>query len=197
MEEEFEDINSPSDEVTTPEEVEVGLPKDPIEIEPIDEEVQEAEVLKQRNQELYEQLKKAKGFVRDPKDGKWIKKEALQVPKQEVKVSEDITRTELYSLVKANVPEEDTQEVILFAKSHGMSVTDALKDDRMKAVLKVNSEYRKSAEASNMGGSRKGQLKPTPEALIEQASRGELPEDINALAKARIEKKRIEMGLRN
>ena len=112
-----------SEEVVTPEDdepKELGLPADPVEVEPKDEDNADAEALKQRNQELYEQLKKAKGFKRDVKTGKWVKPE----PKAEVEVqgTGDITKTELYSLVKANVPDEDVNEVAIYARSHKITV---------------------------------------------------------------------------
>lgn len=203
MDDTFENLDSQNQESEMTENTEIGLPKDPVETEPIEEELsvedlkQEVQLRRQREQELYEQLKKAKGFVRDPKDGKWVKKEVLQVPKQETRVSEDITRTELYSLVKANVPEEDTNEAIIYAKSHGLSVTDALKTDELKAVLRVRAEFRKSAEAASMGGSRKGTVKPTNDSIIDNAKKGQFPEDLAELAKARAEKKRQELLGRN
>lgn len=182
MENNIEDLDSQNQEEITPEsEPEVGLPADPIEVEPIEEEAEDTEILKQKNQELYEQLKKAKGFIRD-KEGKWVKKETLQQPK-EVKVSEDITRTELYSLVKANVPEEDTQEVITYAKSHGIDITEALKKDEVKAILKVRQEYRKTADAANTGFSRQGSRKIADEALLENASKGIVPTDDEGIAR--------------
>lgn len=183
MENEIENLDSPNQEPEVAENTEVGLPADPVEVEPIDEQAEEAEVLKQRNQELYEQLKKAKGFVRD-KDGKWIKKETLQVPK-EVKVSEDITRTELYSLVKANVPDEDTEEVVVYAKSHGINVTEALKTAEVKAILKTRKEYRATAEATNIGNTRRGTIKPSTDTLLSDARKGVYPADAAELAKAR------------
>ena len=188
MENEIEDLDSQNQEEVAPESEEFGLPVDPIEVEPQDEDSADNEVLRQKNQELYEQLKKAKGFVRD-KDGKWVKKETLQVPK-EVKISEDITRTELYSLVKANVPEEDTQEVITYAKSHGLSITDALKTPEVKALLRVRKEYRTTAEASHTGSSRRGSSTVSEDTLMSNAQKGIMPEsdeDITRLAKMRIE----------
>lgn len=193
MEQEIVPSDTPTEEeIETPEEteLEVGLPADQPEVEPIDEETADAEALKQRNQDLYEQLKKAKGLVRD-KDGKWVKKEALQVPKKE-RVSEDITRTELYSLVKANVPEEDTNEVVIYAKSHGLSVTEALKTPQLKAILKVNQEYRNTAEAANTGSSRRGVSKVPDDVLEASVSQGKLPqseEDLKRLVKIHIGKK--------
>jgi uncharacterized protein YdbL (DUF1318 family) len=183
MDQNIENFNSPNEEeIVNPinnEPNQYGLPADPIEVEPKDEDADDSELLKQRNQELYEQLKKAKGFVRD-KDGKWVKKEIHEVPK-ETRVLDDVSRTELYSLVKANVPEEDTQEVVIYAKSRGMTITDALKTPEVKAILKVRQEYRTTANASNVGSSRRGVSKITDEALIENASKGNLPTDDEAI----------------
>jgi len=184
MENELENLDSPNQEEVAPESDEVGLPADEPEVEPKDEEAEDTEELKQRNQDLYEQLKKAKGFIRD-KDGKWVKKETLQLPKKEVKISEDITRTELYSLVKANVPEEDTQEVITYAQSHGLDVTEALKRDEVKAILRVRKEFRTSADAANTAGTRRGPAKVSDETLLENARQGIYPSDAASLARAR------------
>lgn len=194
MEENIEDINSPSDEVVSePESDEVGLPADPIEVEPIDEETAETDKdaiiaeLRQKQQETYEQLKKAKGFIRD-KDGKWVKKEEHKVVQKDEPVTGDITKTELYSLVKANVPEEDTQEVITYARSRGMTVTEALKTPEVKAILGVRKEYRNTAEATNAGGSRRGSSKISDETLLSNAEKGIMPEkqeDLERLIKAR------------
>lgn len=192
MENELEVIDSPNNEEAAPQ-AEYGLPEDTPEVEPIDQDfaVEDKDAiiaeLKQKQQETYEQLKKAKGFIRD-KDGKWVKKETLQVVKEQPKVSEDITRTELYSLVKANVPEEDTQEAVIYARSHGVTVTDALKTPELKAILRTRAEYRKSAEAANMSGSRKGSLKPTADQIIENAKNGKIA-DVDALVEARMQKK--------
>jgi len=188
MEENIETINSTNDEEITPkseEPVEVGLPADPIEVEPKDDDTEDADALRQKNQDLYEQLRKAKGFKRD-KDGKWVKPE----PKPEkVEGTGDITKTELYSLVKANVPDEDVNEVVIYARSHGISATEALKLPEVKAILKVKQEYRTTAEATNTGGSRRGSAKISDEQLLANALKsGEMPdndEDMIRLINAR------------
>ncbi len=203
MKNEIENINSPNDDeevapepeseevVPEPESEEVGFPADPIEVEPKDEEEGDSELLKQKNQELYEQLKKSKGFIRDKKTGKWVKKEQPK-PEKEVEGTGDITKTELYSLVKANVPEEDVNEVTIYARSHNISVTEALKLPEVKAILKVKQEYRKTQEASNTGSSRRGSSKITDEMLLSQANKGIMPdseEDMVRLIRARRESK--------
>lgn len=188
--ENIENLDSPNEEeVNEPEivEPEVGLPADPVEVEPKDDAEEEAEVLKQKNQDLYEQLKKAKGFIRN-KEGKWVKKEkpVVPAPVEEKPGMAGITTEELYSLVKANVPDEDTVAVKRFARSNAITITEALKNDECKAILKVRKEYRKSAEAANIGSSRLGQLKVSDDALKSNASKGNLPTDdasIERLAK--------------
>jgi hypothetical protein len=192
MDEPIENLDSPNEEeVVIPEKdepIELGLPADPVEVEPKDEDTADSDALKQKNQELYEQLKKAKGFIRG-KDGKWVKKEVPQVIQKEVTMPGDITRTELYSLVKANVPEEDTQKLLTYARSNSLTVTEYLKTDDAKALLRTWSDQRKAAEAVAMGSSRYGASKVSEEALVKNASKGILPTDeegIEKLVKATI-----------
>ena len=186
MEEEIVPSDTPTDEEITPiesEPEELGLPADPVEVEPKDDDIADSEALKQKNQELYEQLKKAKGLIRDGKTGKWVKKETLKVEAKETTLPGDITRTELYSLVKANVPDEDTQEVIIYARSHSITVTEALKTPEVKAILKVKQEYKKTAEAANISSLRGGAYKLSDEALQENALKGNLPTDDEGIAR--------------
>lgn len=192
MEEKIENLDSSNQEEIvepeTDEPTEVGLPADPVEVEPKDDQVEDLEELKQRNQELYEQLKKAKGFVRDQKDGRWVKREK---PK-EVQGSGDITKTELYSLVKANVPDEDVNEVILYARSHKITATEALKLPEVKAILRTKAEVRKTAEAANFSSTRRGAPKVKGEDLVRNAEKGEAPqeEDIETFIRARLDAKK-------
>lgn len=185
MEENIDDVDILSnEEIVNPENdepKEVGLPADPVEVEPKDDDVEDIEAVKQKNQELYEQLKKAKGFKRDAKTGKWVKPEPK--PEKEVEGTGDVTKTELYSLVKADVPDEDVNEVVIYARSHKVSVTEALKLPEVKAILKVKQEYRKTAEAANTGSSRQGSRKISDETLKENASKGILPSDDEGIAR--------------
>ena len=175
MNEEIVDLDAQNQEevITEDEPKELGLPEDPVEVEPKDDDTADSEALKQKNQELYEQLRKAKGFVRN-NEGKWVKKDTLKVAPKETKVSEDVTRTELYSLVKANVPDEDVNEVVIYAKSHNLSVTEALKTPEVKAILKVKEDYRKTSEAANTRSSRYGTNKVSDEQILADASEGKL-----------------------
>jgi len=179
---EIDDVNISNDKKE--EDKEPGLPADPEEVEPIDDEGDaDKEALKQKNQELYEQLKKAKGLIRG-KDGKWIKKEQPKPQPLEKDGMAGVTTEELYSLVKANVPDEDTKEVKLYARSHGQTITEALKTAEVKSLLKIRGELRKTAEASNITSKRYGASKPTDEQILADASEGKLP-DAETLAEVR------------
>lgn len=190
MEETLENLDSPNQEEITPESEpkEVGLPADPIEVEPKDDPEEDITALKQKNQELYENNRRLKGFKRDTKTGKWIKPEPK--PEREVQGTGDITKTELYSLVKANVPDEDVNEVTIYARAHKVSVTEALKMPEVKAILKVKQEQRASAEASNIRATRTGSVKMSADEILANASKGEL-QDPETMAAAR-EAKRLE-----
>ena len=191
MENDIENINSTNDEDMLPgipKEVNYGLPE---EEDDTPEVTDDTEALKQKNQELYEQLKKAKGFVRDT-TGKWVKKEQ-PAPKPEIKFADDMTKEELYSLVKANVPDEDVSEVKAYARSHFITCTDALKKPEVKAILKIRDEFRKSAEASNTSNSRRSASKPDFDAILDNAAKGRI-DDINALVEARMAKKMAGLG---
>lgn len=201
MDEQLDDVDINNNEEIAPESdepKEVGLPADEPEVDPENDNEEDIEVLKRKNQELYERMRKAEGFKRDPKTGKWVKPEPKPEEVKPVKDS-DITLTELHSLLKANVPEEDTNEVRLYARSHGVSITDALKMEEVKAILRTKEEIRRTAEAAATGGGRRGVSKPTNDELLEKARTGEVDVAKNAtdLAKARIEARRAERQREN
>lgn len=169
-------------------ESELGLPADPEEVEPQDDEVEDVSELKQRLQSTYEQLKKAKGFKRDPKTGKWIKPEPKE-PKivQQDKGTGDITIMELKSLLAANIHDDsDSEEVRLYARSHNMSITEALKMPEVKSMLRTRIEIRKSEEAMS-ANSRRGSVK-TAKDYLDLARKGE-EVDPEKLAEARQQEK--------
>jgi len=204
MDKNFADVSAQNDEeeqetLETPE-PEVGLPADQPEVEPKDDAVEEVDALKQRNQELYEQLRKAKGFIRDDKTGKWVKKEPAKLTVQPDTTSADITIMELKSLLAANIHDDsDTEEVRLWARSHKTSITEALKVPEVKSMLKTRIEMRKVAEATNTSSSRFGSAKTTPTELLEKARKGEVPKDmdgIEALAKARVAEMKEKAGIK-
>jgi len=86
----------------------------------------------------------------------------------------DLSSQDILALVE--VPEEDREEVIRVAKVLGKSIQEARKDDVVKNILSTRLEHRKSADAANATPSRRGSGKVSDEVLLEQFSKGEVPE---------------------
>jgi hypothetical protein len=206
MEENLESLDSQNqDGIVTPQDdgQEPGLPADQVETEPVDElgELPEdTEELKrllkektEQQQQTYEQLKKAKGFVRD-KDGKWVKKEPKEPFKpQQQDTKSDITIMELKSLLAANVHDDsDSEEVRLYARSHGVSITEALKLPEVKSMLKTRIEIRKSEEVAS-SNTRRGSVKSSKD-YLDMARKGE-DVDMAKVAEARMQERLKERGL--
>lgn len=82
------------------------------------------------------------------------------------------------------VHEDDIDEVIEYAALKKMSVADALKTSTVKAIISEKENQRKVAEATNTGGAKRVVSKPTPEKVLEDASKGKIPEHGSAEAEA-------------
>lgn len=92
-----------------------------------------------------------------------------------------------------DVPDEDVDEVIDFAKYKGISIAEAKKHPVIQTVLKTKAEERKSAEVANTGTSRRGVNKQTEETVLEDFTKGvvsEKKEDIEKLVLAQLAAKR-------
>lgn len=74
------------------------------------------------------------------------------------------------------VHEDDIDEVIEYAALKKMSVADVLKTSTVKAIISEKESQRKVAEATNTGGAKRVVSKPTPEKVLEDASKGKIPE---------------------
>lgn len=148
------------------------------------------------NKQLFARTKKAEGFVL--KDGKWVKPD----PKPDAKPNEpntpnkpedkdSLTQMDVIALSKANIHEDDMQEVIEYAKFKKISIADALKSNVIISSLKKSVEERETAEATSSGKTRPANAAPSGEKLLEKAaSTGELPdskEGINSMLDARYE----------
>jgi hypothetical protein len=95
----------------------------------------------------------------------------------------------MYSLIKADVPEEDFERVSNYAKLNKMSIPEALKDEDLQLILNRQAEKRQTARATITGQRRAGNQQVSDQKLLENASKGNIPDnedDIERLAKARI-----------
>lgn len=176
-EESNEDIDSTSDEteeVLKTEEVEETTP----EVETEDD----SEALVEKNKKLFERAKKAEADAREWKAKAQAPKpvEATAPEKQE-----GISALDAMALMGAKVTvEEDINEVVDYAKFKGISVSEALKATAIKSILAEKAEQRATSEATNTGVARRGVTKPSPDKILEDASKGKLPEKPEDLADA-------------
>lgn len=113
------------------------------------------------------------------------KKETVQEPATQSQIS----TADAMALIKANVHEDDIDRVERYAKAEGLSLREALNTSELKAILAVRTEERQTAAAANVSSVRRGSSKPTPEAILNSAKAGNLPDsdaDIEALMLAKL-----------
>jgi len=151
----------------------------------------EAEEVEESVEEVKARLAKAEELANNYKIRAEKAEKAAKKPKETETVAEnkDLSFKDGLAIMKANVPEEDIDEVVNYAKFKGISVTQALKDDVMKATLSLKSEQRNVAEATNTSSARRGSAKVSKQALIDNAKKGILPEsdeDISRLLEAQM-----------
>jgi hypothetical protein len=127
-----------------------------------------AENQKIRAEKAEEKAKKTEGRVETRKD--------------------DLSTMDVIALSKSNVDTEDMDSVLQWAKFNKISVREALQSDELTAVLAVRKEKRNTAMASNTGTSRRSSGKVSDETLMANASKGNIPDnddDIARLIKAK------------
>lgn len=110
-------------------------------------------------------------------------------PQTSQKQDGELAPKDLYALMEAKVPQQDVDEVIKAAKLLGKSVTEALQDDLVKTRLSQLAEFRKSAEVTSSGASKRTTTKVTDEMLIEKSEKGD-DVDPEALAEARMNQRK-------
>ena len=129
--------------------------------------------LKSKNAQLFERAKKNKSV--------------------ETAAPATLGTADIYALVQAGVPQEDIEEVSDYAALKKISIAEALKASTVKTILAERKEARDVAEATNTGRVRRQSAATSPEALLENASAGKLPETdagLKSLAEARMERRK-------
>lgn len=147
--------------------------KDPLisaeELDALRAKAAKADELEAKNKQLYERAKKAKDQAKEATDG--------------------LTSRDTLSLGRANIADEDVDEVIDFAKFKKISVAEALKHPSLKAILTDRVEVRRTAAATQTRGGQRGAAQTSPDVLLHKARTGELPkeEDIDKLVEAEMQ----------
>lgn len=130
----------------------------------------------------YERAKKAEARAKELED-----KLKAKAPSQD-----QLSQKDVLALAKADIHEDDMDEVIEFAKFKKLPVSEALKNSTLKTILNEKTEERKTAAATQMRGGARGAQKTSSEDLLNQALAGKVPDDdagIEALAEARMKQK--------
>lgn len=146
---------------------------------------------KDTGEEDVEELKKTIETLKHQKEH-W-KKKADSVKEQKksvIKPALELSTLDVIALSRANINDEDIQEVVEYAKFKKISIAEALKSSVVKATLLEKEENRKAQEASFTGNSRRGVSKVSDATILDNARKGQLPKEnddeaILRLAKAR------------
>lgn len=129
----------------------------------------------------------------------WRKKfeDASKAPdeKKEVKtddkkaVETNLSQSDLITLTRSDIHEDDIPEVLEYAKLKGVSVKEALTSNVVQAILESNKEKRTVADATNTGKTAKTVTGTSDDELMANAKKGIMPEsddDMARLAKLRL-----------
>jgi uncharacterized protein YkwD len=94
-----------------------------------------------------------------------------------------------FALAKADVNDDDVEDVLEYATFKKISVAEALKSNVVKTMLAEKNEFRQSQNASTGSTVKRATPKITDDSILENARKGNLKEDeneIRALFRARM-----------
>jgi len=103
-----------------------------------------------------------------------------------------LSTKDILALSKANIEDDDLDEVLDYAAYKKLPIHEALKSSVLKATLAEKAEHRKSAEAVNVGATRRASGVASDDSILANARKGIMPEsedDIARLARLRFKHK--------
>lgn len=163
------------------------------------EETQEEELLVEEEDDSSEEDTvdwKAKALEEEARRKK--AEEAIEKAKKKGKTvpavqTNGLSTTDIIALTRANIADEDIDEVLDWANHKKISVAEALKSTVIKATLAERAEERTSAQAVHTGGgTRRANSVVSDDRLLADAQKGIMPEsdaDLARLTKLRILRK--------
>lgn len=125
-------------------------------------------------------------------------KRRAEIAEKKAKTAKPVTQTENnatltvkdgFALAKANVNDEDIEDILEYANFKKISVAEALKTNVVKNMLAEKEEFRQSQNASTTTNVKRAAPKVTDEVVLEKARQGKLgdsEEEIKALFRARM-----------
>lgn len=123
-----------------------------------------------KNEENYlAQKKRAERAEEDLKKNKPNEKESD-------KNEDNISQKDLLILAKADIHDDDLEDVIEFAKFKKVTIAEALKNSTLKTILTDKEEFRKTADAANSGTTKRVANKVSVDTIVKEANEGKFPE---------------------
>jgi len=104
-----------------------------------------------------------------------------KAPKKESTSS--LTTSDILALAKADIDDEDMDEVLEYAAYKGISVKEALNSSIVKTTISEKAEERKSANAVNTGATRRGSSQVSDDRLLADARKGVMPDSEGDIAR--------------
>lgn len=136
----------------------------------LDEKIKTLSFGSKKDKELADNYKiRAEKAEKELKDKKIPGKEGTSETK-------DMSAMDIIAVTKANVHEDDIQEVVDYAKFKNVSIAEALKSDVIKTTLADRIEKRKTADITNTRTARPSTHKVSGEELVKGLSEGKIPE---------------------
>jgi hypothetical protein len=164
-----------------------------------------AEVLEQEVKSLRDKAEKATKAeelannykIRAEKAEQELKKSKPADGNPEPKKDGDLTSRDILALSKADIHEDDIEDVLDFVKyqrvkNPNYSIAEALKSSIVKATLAEKKEFRATQAAANAGAGRRGSFQKSDDTLLNDFSAGKAPEtdeEMDRLAMARLKAK--------
>jgi hypothetical protein len=144
------------------------------------DEERNAALATKRNEIMNAEWVKANEYARNQKVRAEKAERGEKPPKDEPAVKSadksGVSITDIYALTNAKVHEEDIEEVTKAAKLLGKSISEALKDTTVRAILQTRAEERATAEAANTATAKPGTKQVTSEELKQNLSKGQIPD---------------------
>jgi hypothetical protein len=121
---------------------------------------------------------KAQEYARNQKIRAEKAEEKPNKPTTTAKKDDDsnLSSVDTIAIIKANVHEDDIEEVIKASKLLGKSISETLKDSTFKTILNTREEERKTAEATNTNTAKPGTKQVSGDELKQNLSKGQVPE---------------------
>jgi len=92
------------------------------------------------------------------------------------KDDDNLSSVDTIAIIKANIHEDDIEEVIKASKLLGKSIAETLRDTTFKTILNTREEERKTAEATNTNTAKPGIKQVSGDELNQNLSKGQVPD---------------------